>query len=213
MCVACTSVDIDQGKRDAFAGRLMGMMNEGALAMMLALGHRTGVFDAMGRLDGFATSQQIADEAGLSERYVREWLGAMTNGRIVEHDPQTLAYRLPPEHAAWLTRAAAPNNLAASMQFFAVLGSADDQIAQAFRDGKGVPYSAYHRFNDVMAEESFQTVVSALDEHILPLAPGLQDRLTGGDRRAGHRLRPGQGDDAPRPAVPGQPIHRLGHAR
>src|SRR5262249_61444281 len=51
---------------------------------------------------------------------------------------------------------------------------------QAFRHGKGVPYSAYTRFHEVMAEESAQTVVAALDGHILPLVPGLVGRLARG---------------------------------
>ena len=44
----------------------------------------------------------------------------------------------------------------------------------------GVPYAAYHRFHEVMAEESAQTVVAALSQHILPLVPGLIDRLARG---------------------------------
>ena len=33
-----------------------------------------------------ATSTQIADAAGLNERYVREWLGGVVAGRIVDYD-------------------------------------------------------------------------------------------------------------------------------
>ncbi len=34
----------------------------------------------------------------------------MTTGAVVDHDPTTLTYVLPPERAAWLTRAANPAN-------------------------------------------------------------------------------------------------------
>jgi cyclopropane fatty-acyl-phospholipid synthase-like methyltransferase len=44
----------------------------------------------------------------------------------------------------------------------------------------GVPYSAFPRFHEVMAEDSGQTVVAALFEHILPLVPGLTERLEAG---------------------------------
>ena len=81
------------------------MMNEAALALMVSVGHRTGLFDAMAQLPP-ATSDQIASAAGLDERYVREWLGAMTTGRITEHDAAAGTYTLPAAHAAWLTRAA-----------------------------------------------------------------------------------------------------------
>ena len=66
----------------------------------------------MARLD-YATSSEVADEAGLVERYVREWLGAMVTGGIVEYDPTRCAYRLPKEHARLLTRDAKPSNAAA----------------------------------------------------------------------------------------------------
>ena len=37
---------------------------------------------------------------------MREWLGAMVTGGIVEYDAARRRYRLPPEHAASLTREA-----------------------------------------------------------------------------------------------------------
>ena len=86
---------------------------------MISVGHRTGLFDALAELDD-ATSQEPADAAALHERYVREWLGAMTAGRIVEVDPATARYSLPAEHA-WLTRAASPDNLAVEAQWITSL--------------------------------------------------------------------------------------------
>jgi len=174
-----TTCELDQAKVDAFAQRMVAGLNHAALALMTSLGHRTGLFDAMAGLDAVGT-HAIAARAGLNERYVREWLGAMATGGIVAHDPRTQTYRLPPEHAACLTRAASPNNLAATMQWFAVLGGVETEIAAAFRHGKGVPYAAYDRFHEVMAEESAQTVVAGLRQHILPLEPGLAARLEQG---------------------------------
>ena len=76
---------------EEFAERLMGVLNGGALALMLSVGHRTGLFDTMASLPP-STSEQIAEAAGLSERYVREWLGAMTTGGIVDHDSDQLTF-------------------------------------------------------------------------------------------------------------------------
>ena len=53
-------------------------------------------------------------------------------------------------------------------------------MVEAFRHGRGVPYSAYPRFHTVMAEESRQTVVEGLLNHILPLSHGLTDKLGAG---------------------------------
>ncbi len=78
--------NLDQAKAEAFAERMVGVLNEGAIALMTSIGHRTGLFDVMAGLPP-STSEQIASAANLNERYVREWLGAMTVGGIVEHVP------------------------------------------------------------------------------------------------------------------------------
>jgi winged helix-turn-helix protein len=124
--------DFDQAKAEAFAGKVLTALNDGALCLVVSVGHRTGLFDAMGKLQP-ATSQEIAIQAGLNERYVREWLGAMTTARVVEVDPTTQRFSLPPEHAAFLTRAAAADNMAAFAQYIAVLGRVEDDIVGCFR--------------------------------------------------------------------------------
>jgi 2-polyprenyl-3-methyl-5-hydroxy-6-metoxy-1,4-benzoquinol methylase len=174
-----TTETLDVAKAEAFAGKMVGVLNGAAVALMTSIGHRTGLFDAMADLTP-STSRQIAAVAGLSERYIREWLGAMATGGVIEYDPDGDTYWLPPEHAAFLTRAASPNNIASSMQWVAVLGAVEDRVTEAFRHGQGVPYSAYTRFHQVMAEESDQTTVAGLAAHILPLVPGLPERLTRG---------------------------------
>jgi len=169
----------DQTKAEAFAAKMLGVINGGALALMTSVGHRVGLFDAMGGLKP-STSVQVAEVAGLNERYVREWLGAMVTGAIVEYDPAGGTYYLPPEHAAFLTRAASPNNIASTAQFVSILGAVEDRIIECFRNGGGVHYSAYPRFQEVMAEESAQTVLSALVDSILPLVEGVAGRLHAG---------------------------------
>jgi SAM-dependent methyltransferase len=148
---------------------------------MTSVGHRTGLFDAMSGLPP-SSSQAIAGRAGLNERYVREWLGAMTTGGIVEHDAAAGTFRLPDEHAASLGRGAANGNIAVFAQYIGLLGEVESDIVACFREGGGVPYARYPRFHAVMAEDSAQTVLSSLFEHILPLAPGLTQRLEAGIR-------------------------------
>jgi ubiquinone/menaquinone biosynthesis C-methylase UbiE len=58
----------------------------------------------------------------------------------------------------------------------------EDEIIECFKKGGGVPYSSYKRFHEVMAEESYQTVVVGLIDHILPLIPNLVADLEKGIR-------------------------------
>jgi 2-polyprenyl-3-methyl-5-hydroxy-6-metoxy-1,4-benzoquinol methylase len=169
----------EEAKVAEFTERLVGILNSGALTLMLSIGHRTGLFDVMADLPP-SSSAKIAKQAGLNERYVREWLGAMVTGGIVNFDPADRSYELPDEHAALVTRDAVPTNFAATMQWFAVLASVEDQIVECFKHGGGVHYEAFHRFHEVMADESAQTVVAALTDYILPLAEGLSTQLERG---------------------------------
>ena len=170
---------VEKSKAEKFSERTLQIINDAGLALMMSVGHRTGLFDTMARLPP-STVSTIAEAASLNPRYVKEWLGAMVTGGIVEHDASTGMFLLPVEHAACLTRASSPNNVAVATQWVSVLGSAEDAIVDAFKHGRGVPYSAYPRFHTVMAEESRQTVVEALLDHILPLSYGLIDRLGDG---------------------------------
>ena len=137
--------NLDEAKAEAFAERLVGMLNSGALALMTSIGHRTGLFDAMAGLPP-STSGEIAEKAGLNERYVREWLGAMLTGGIVDCDAGGKQFSLPPEHAAFLTRAAAPDNIAAFAQYIPLLGTVEDRIVECFRRGGGCPTRPFPGF-------------------------------------------------------------------
>lgn len=176
-----TRSSFDPTKAEAFAGRLLGALNDGALCLMASIGHRTGLFDAM-RDQAPQTSDEIASRAGLNERYVREWLGAMVTSGVISVDPQSVRYRLPPEHAAYLTRAAGADNLAVFAQYVPLLGSVEEDIVECFKNGGGVPYERFPRFHAVMAEDSGLSVLSSLESHILPLVPGVAEQLERGAR-------------------------------
>ena len=173
------AIEFDTAKAEAFAGRLLTVLNDGALAVMISIGHRTGLFDHLASLPP-VTSEELAGAAGLNERYVREWLGALVTGGIVDYDPRDRAYHLAAEHATWLTRAASPHNMATTFQFIPFAGRLQDPIIERFRSGGGLPYAAYPDFHDIMAEDSAQSVVAVLLDAIVPLVPGLHEALHAG---------------------------------
>ncbi|MDQ3894215.1 MAG: transcriptional regulator, partial [Actinomycetota bacterium] len=123
---------VNKAKAEAFAERLLGTLNDASLILLTSLGHRTRLFDTMADLPP-STSAEIADAAGLHERYVREWLGGMVVSGVIEYDPAAQTYRLPAEHGAALTRAAGPNNVGAYASFVPILASVEDEVADCFR--------------------------------------------------------------------------------
>jgi hypothetical protein len=174
--VVGSTQDIDETKVEAFAEQMLSVLNDAMLTLMTSIGHKTGLFDTMSDLPP-STSEEIASAAKLKERYVREWLGAMVVGDVVTYDPSGNTYRLPPEHAACLTRASGPDNLANLAQLVAVLGNVEEGIVQSFRHGGGVPYSSFTRFQEVMAEDSAQVYGATLIGGTLPIVPGLVELL------------------------------------
>ena len=129
-----TDTSFDKERARAFTSRMLGILNDGALSLMMSVGHKAGLFDAM---DGAPpeSSADIANRAQLEERYVREWLHAMACGGIVDYDPENETFQLPEEHSGLVTRRAGPLNLTVPMQHISLLGEVEDDLVHAFKNG------------------------------------------------------------------------------
>ena len=165
----------------AFAGHLVRTLTGGALTMLISLGYRAGLFEAAAA--GPATSAGLADRAGLQERYVREWLGAMVTGGFFNYDAVTGEYTLPAEHACFLTGPGAANAapMAAMLQAFA---GALPELEQCFRAGGGLAPGAFAPHFAAAGAEPGDTWRRVYDEHLvggfLGAVPGLAARLAAG---------------------------------
>lgn len=54
-----TEQKLDQNKAEAFGEKMIEVLNHGATALMVSIGHRTGLFDTMSDVS-HGTSEQIA---------------------------------------------------------------------------------------------------------------------------------------------------------
>ncbi len=173
----------DKDKTRAFTQRIVQHLEGSAVIVMVELGRRVGLFEAMARLD-WATSREIATQAGLHERYAREWLAAMVCGGIVEYDAVAGTYRLPPEHAVGLT-GATTKDLSTVAELVTLMTRVIPEVAEAFRTGAGVPYSAYQPdFTGLMDRRSRPRYQELLLSKYLTLPEGLLSRLEAGIRVA-----------------------------
>jgi SAM-dependent methyltransferase len=177
-----THNELDMARVEEFSERMFGLYRDGMVTMMIDLGHRTGLFS--NAAEGPATSEELAARAGLHERYVREWLGALVTAGIVSYDADSSSYELPPEHAACLA-GDGPFNLAPLAQVNTHLGQHLHQVARAFRHGGGVSYAEFRpEFTDVMDAASRGTFDTLLVDAWVPVVPGLGERLASGARLA-----------------------------
>ena len=171
--------DYDNSRAEVFASKMFQFLNGGMLSLMISIGYKTGLFDTISQLKP-STSQEISKAAKLNERYVREWLGAMVTGNIIDYDPSTDKYLLRKEHSTFLTRNSGIDNLAVLAQYVSLMGIVEDKIVECFRNGGGLPYSEYPKFQQLQAEETARIFDSKLTNQILPLIPEINDKLSNG---------------------------------
>ncbi|NNL86367.1 MAG: methyltransferase domain-containing protein [Myxococcales bacterium] len=174
-----TEPEPDKARGKAFLQQMVGILNGGAMGLLISIGHKTGLFDTM---DGAPpeTPEGIAKRAGLHPRPVREWLSALACAGLVEHDPALGTFRLPAELAGLVTRRAGPLNLAVQAQYVGLFGGVEDDVAESFTDGSGVPYDKYPKFQAVMAQSSGDRQERTLLQAVVPILPGGAEALSAG---------------------------------
>lgn len=133
---------LDWDKAKKFLFQLNNDIGAAMLGAMNYLGDRLGLFKAMADA-GWVTSDELAERTGLSERYIREWLGAVTSAGYVEYDPKARKFMLPAEHAMVLAREESPFFMGGFMEMVVPNVSMAPKIAEAFRNGRGVTQSEY----------------------------------------------------------------------
>ena len=173
-------MDDEYSAEDQFSGFLMQTYTGAAVTLCVHIGQQTGLWERLAA--GPATSTELADRAGLSERHVREWLSAVTCAGIVEFDEVSRTFWLPPEHAAGLTGATSAN-LAPIAGSFVIAGGMAPSLVETFVTGGGLPYSAYMPyFTDLQDAANRRTYDETLVDGYLAEVDGLSERLTAGIR-------------------------------
>lgn len=173
---------VDPVRSGAFLERLKGAFQGSMLVMMIDLGHRGGLFSALAI--GPVTVEGLAERTGQSSRQLREWLGAMAVGGIVDLDVETDTFTLPAEHAMWLT-GASYTNLAPTAGLLTGLAPRIDDVLEAFKTGGGVSYDRYRpHFTHAMDALGRAKYDALLVRAYLPKAPGLVELLSDGVRAA-----------------------------
>jgi SAM-dependent methyltransferase len=147
---------------------------------MCVIGDRLGLFKELAS-SGPATSAELAARAGIQERYAREWLAAMACAGYLDYDASAERYTLPPEHAPVLAQEAGPFFLGAEYQQLQGLLGIVDPLLRVFREGGGVPLSAYHAsFWDGLDRSSAIYCENVLLAQWLPVLPDVTAELERG---------------------------------
>jgi len=159
-----------------FSAKLTEILNQGALNLALGIGYKNRIFDRLEELDKPVTIGELAETSGLNARYLKEWLGIMVTGRIIDLTDSPDGedtYFLPPERAAFLTRRAGSNNLGVYTQEIPLLTAcALEAVNAGFATGAGVPFSQYPDFQQFMGELADAKHEKMLVSEFLPSVDG-----------------------------------------
>jgi SAM-dependent methyltransferase len=137
-------MDANEAERDAFAERAFGSALGYFDVLSTYLGLRLGMYQVLAD-HGPSTSVELAERAGISERYTREWLEQQTTRAILTADVsgQAPRFSLPAGHAEVLLDRDSLSYLGSGIQQLMSLRMVIDHVVDAFRTGGGVPYEAY----------------------------------------------------------------------
>ncbi len=147
MTDTASAADATAARRDALVERLF-LATVGTWDVLAVyLGDRLGLYRILAER-GAATSGELAAAAGLSERYVREWLEQQASSAILEVDDARAdagarRYTLPPGHDEALVDDTSLNCIAPIGQLVVACVRPMDAVLDAFRSGDGVPYADY----------------------------------------------------------------------
>jgi SAM-dependent methyltransferase len=128
-------------RRDALVERLFGATLGALDVASVYVGVRLGLYRAL-RDRGPSSSADLAEAAGLNERYVREWLEQQATTGILDVDDER-RFSLPPGHDEALLDATSLNYVAPVGKFLVASLRPIDAVLAAFRTGDGVPYADY----------------------------------------------------------------------
>ncbi|MGH7897226.1 MAG: class I SAM-dependent methyltransferase, partial [Candidatus Binatia bacterium] len=171
---------MDYEKLRNFLGKTVDDVGTATLGALSYIGDRLDLFKTLAAC-GPVTIEELAKKTRLNERYLREWLNAMTSARYVEYRPETRQYYLPPEHAAVLADETSPFFVGGFLEMIVPSVMQAPKLVRAFRNGKGVPQSAY-------PPEMFEAIERGtapwyrhkLAQEWIPTMPDVQAKLAAG---------------------------------
>jgi 2-polyprenyl-3-methyl-5-hydroxy-6-metoxy-1,4-benzoquinol methylase len=173
----------DEAKVEEFSGSLfMACLATMELANV-ELGVRLGLYEALAKA-GPSTAGELAQAAGIAERYAREWLEQQAVAGVVEVDDAGLAaterrFTLPNAHAHVLIDDDSEACMKPCAAVVPWLGKAIDIMVEEFPRGTGASFGRFE-LHDVQAAFTRPVFVNHLTQNWLPGLPDVQTKLTSG---------------------------------
>jgi len=176
--------NVDEAKLQELQGKIIGDV-AGSMGLLLAyMGDRLDLYSALAEISP-ATSQELASNTGLSERYLLEWLSTNAAGGYIDYDPASQKFSMTPEQAVIFAAEGHPHCM---QGFFQAVMSAyidEPEVTEVFRSGAGFPWADHNPCLFCGTERFFRPLYAAnLVESWIPALAGVQEKLEAGARVA-----------------------------
>ena len=177
-------LQLDPAKFEAFLGKMVNDMGAAISGALVITGTKLGLYKALAD-GGPATSQALAERAGIAERYAREWLSAQAASGFVDYDEAAGTFSLSPEQQMVFANEDSPTFLAPAYEVIACAYIDEPKVTDAFRTGEGVGWHEHHECLFRGTEKFFRPGYRAnLVSTWLPALDGAVARLEAGAKVA-----------------------------
>jgi 2-polyprenyl-3-methyl-5-hydroxy-6-metoxy-1,4-benzoquinol methylase len=175
---------VDQGKLEAFMGKMIGHMTGGTICYSIWLGDELGLYRELAG-SGPRSADSVAAKTGCNARLVREWLDAQAAGGLVTYDPAADTYELSAEAALALADDGSPVFVARAMNAVGSMFLDVQKVAAAFRGNGALSWGEHHPCLFCGTEWFFRTGYRAyLTKEWIPALDGVETKLRSGARVA-----------------------------
>ena len=161
-------------------GKVVGDLGATANAALVIVGDRLGLYRTLAEV-GPATAQELAQQTGTHERYIREWLAAQAASGYVDYDPATRRFHMSREQGMVFADENSPVYMSGG--FFAAASAINDEryLTEAFRTGRGIAWSDHHDCLFCGTEKFFRpSYAGNLLQSWIPALEGMHARLQAG---------------------------------
>src|ERR687890_877854 len=171
---------IDQGKLEAFLGKVVTDFGAALSSSLVYVGQKLGLYKALAEA-GASTPAELAERTGTQERYVREWLVNQAASGYVEYDPAGGKFSLSPEQAAALADEESPAFVGGGFYLIKAMTNAVPRIEDSFRNGGGILWGDHDPDLFVGVERFFRPGYRMhLAADWIPALTGIEEKLKSG---------------------------------
>jgi 2-polyprenyl-3-methyl-5-hydroxy-6-metoxy-1,4-benzoquinol methylase len=163
-----------------FAFKVVGDITAQQMGTLTNVGDTLGLFTILST-QGPLTSAEFAGQAGINERYGREWLSAMACHGYISYEDATKRFSMTPEQTFVLANPESPLYMMGALVMGKSFWANVDALATAFQHGGGVPQSSFgEHFWCGFERFTYPVYRNSLVQSWIPAMPHVMEKLQRG---------------------------------